>query len=365
VNEELAAWLRFANAELSPRAAHALLNRYGTPIEVFQASQEELAGVPELVPDQVVRLTDPSRAPTDKQIENFERLNVRLVSSTDLDYPPLLREVADRPAYLFVRGTIDERDRFAVAVVGTRRPTPYGREIASTFSRDLAEMGFTIISGGAMGIDAAAHHGALRAGGRTIIVLGCGIDVAYPALNQPIFNEIVENGQGAVVSEYPMGATPESWRFPVRNRIISGMAMAVVVVEAGRQSGALITAGTAADQGRDVMAVPGNVDRPSSVGTNSLIMDGASLVTCAQDIVNQLGVTVLPKTSDERSASTVTDLPDDQRRILTNLSLTPKHIDVLSADVGMSTAQTSALLTLLELQGLVHRQPGGTYIRAL
>lgn len=365
MTDEQLAWLRFTNVELSPRAAHALLLRYGTPARIFAAPPDELAGVPELSPDQLTRLQDESRIPTDKQVAAFENLGLTLIPSDSPDYPMLLREVSDRPACLLVRGRLDDRDNTAVGVVGTRRPSPYGREVATSMSRDLAEMGFTIVSGGAMGIDAAAHRGAIQAGGRTIVVLGCGLDIPYPALNQPLFDEIVENDQGAIVSEYPLGATPESWRFPVRNRVISGLSMGVVVIEAGQQSGALITASTAAEQGRDVMAVPGNVDRPGSVGTNSLIMDGAGLVTCAQDVVNQLGVTVHRIPAEDREAAAVAELSQDQRVILAHLGLIPKHIDVLAAEVELTTAQTSAVLTILELKGLVRRQPGGTYIRTL
>ncbi len=197
------------------------------------------------------------------------------------------------------------------------------------------------------------------------MVLGCGLDVPYPSGNQRMFSEILEQRQGVILTEYPMGATPESWRFPVRNRLISGLAMGVVVVEAGKQSGALITANTAAEQGRDVMAIPGNIDRPASEGTNALIMDGAALVTCAHDVVRHLGVTLVQAPEEARAAEVNHDLPEDQKAVLAQLSLTPVHIDAIAAAVQMTTSQAAAVLTLLELRGLVHRQPGSTYIRAL
>jgi len=363
--EDTLAWLRFANAELTPRAAHALLDRYGSPAVIFDQDPDELEDLPELSGEQIARLLSPERIPTDRQLEAFEQLQLRLITRDDEDYPPLLRDIPDRPAYLFVRGELHERDRFAVAIVGTRHPTPYGREIASKLGKDLAELGFTIVSGGAAGIDTAAHQGAFRTGGRTIAVLGCGLDVPYPVHNQQLFREIVEQQQGAVLSEYPLGAAPESWRFPVRNRLISGLAMGVVVVEAGSQSGALITAGTAADQGREVMAVPGNIDRPSSAGTNALIMDGAALVTCAQDVAAHLGVLAHVRPTEERRSRETLSLPDNQKQVLAKLSLTPKHVDDLTAELGMNLSEVLSILTLLEIRGLVHRQPGATYTRAL
>lgn len=359
------AWLRFANAELSPRAAHAVLDRYATPAEVFAAPEHELADIPELAGDPLARLISASCEPSEAQLQAFKRLDISIVARDSPAYPPLLRDLSDRPPVLFVRGRLDERDRFAVGIVGTRRPSPYGREIAAMLSRDLTEMGFSIVSGGAMGIDTVAHHAAVRAGGRTIVVLGCGIDIPYPSLNQTLFSEIVEQDLGAIVSEFPLGATPEPWRFPARNRVISGLSMGTVVVEAGQQSGALITAGAAGDQGREVMAVPGNIDRPCSIGANALIRDGAALVTCAQDVVAALGVYVQQSPVERPQPARDLNLSDVQRRLLEHISLTPKHIDTLADEVGLPTPETAAQLTLLELAGHVHRQPGSCFIRAL
>jgi len=358
-------WLHFANAELSPRAAHAVLDRFGSPSAVLQADPDALADVAELTEDQRARLLDAARAPTTEHVALFDRLGLHIIPRDSPDYPPLLRQTPERPPVLLVRGDLDERDQFAVAIVGTRRPSPYGREVAAKLARDLAEMGFTIVSGGAVGIDTAAHAAVVRSGGRTVVVLGCGLDVPYPSLNQALFRDVVESGLGALITEFPLGAQPEAWRFPARNRIISGMSLGVVVVEAGQQSGALITAGTAADQGRDVMAVPGNIDRPHSMGANALIRDGAALVTCAQDVINALGVLVLERPKDQTPSSREAELPEVQRRLISHLNLTPKHIDVLAAEAGVGTAEASAQLTLLELAGLIHRQPGGCFIRAL
>jgi DNA processing protein len=361
VNDTLA-WLQFANVELTPRAAHALLDRFGTPQAVFEADPDELNAVPELTADQLARLLDDDHAPTDAQIAWMDRPDVAIVPRDAVEYPAQLRDVADRPPALFVRGRLDERDRFGVAIVGTRRPSPYGKAIAARFAKDLAGLGLTVVSGGAMGIDTAAHRAAVGANGRTLVVLGCGLNVRYPADNQDLFDEIVARDGGAIVSEFPLGATPEAWRFPMRNRVISGLSLGVVVVEAGARSGALITASCAADQGREVLAVPGSIDSPSSEGCNALIRDGAGLVTSARETAEALGVLVMrAEPAPVRQAPP--DLSEPQRKLLACLSLTPKPLDVIVEEVEMSPAEVSAQMTLLELRGLAHRQAGGSFIR--
>lgn len=359
------AWLRLANVELTPRAAHALLDRFGAPQAIFDAAVDDLASVPELSPDQLDRLAHADTMPTRHQIAWAQRSDITIIGRDAPEYPAALRDLPDRPAVLFVRGELIDTDRFAVALVGTRRPSPYGRQITARLSRELCDLGLTIVSGGAVGIDAAAHRAAVAAQGRTIVVLGCGLDVRYPADNQDLFMEVLDKGAGAIISEYPFGAQPEAWRFPNRNRLISGLSMGVVVVEAGQRSGGLLTAGYAADQGREVMAVPGSIDSEVSAGTNALIRDGAALVTCGREIAEALGVLVMraPRAAEARGIPP--DVTDVQRRLLEKLSLTPKPIDTLASDVGMPAAEASAQLTLLELRGLVIRQPGGTFIRAL
>lgn len=358
-------WLRLANVELSPRAAHALLDRFGSPEAILAAAEDDLVSVPELTSDQLIRLNSSAREPTDAQIAWAERPDVAIVHRDSPEYPETLRDITDRPAMLFVRGRLDERDRFGVAIVGTRRPSPYGRAVATRFARDLSDIGLTIVSGGALGIDTAAHRATVGAGGRTLVVLGCGLNVRYPADNQPLFDEIVARDCGAIVSEFPLGATPEAWRFPMRNRVISGLCMGVVVVEAGAQSGALITASFAADQGRDVLAVPGNVDSALSQGTNALIRDGAALVTNGREVAEALGVLVMRSQRPPEPRPSAPDLPEPQQRILARLSLTPKHIDAIASELEIGSPEASSHLTLLELRGLVIRQPGGTFVRAL
>jgi DNA processing protein len=363
--EQLHAWLRFSNAELSPRAAHALLDRFGTPEAVFNAGADEIETVPELTSEQLRRLYKREVEPSDAQLEAAQRPDVSVITRDDPDYPHLLRDVADRPPVLYVRGRLDERDRFAVAIVGTRRPTPYGRAVAARFGRGLSDLGLTVVSGGALGVDTAAHRAVVKARGRTIVVLGCGLNVRYPADNQDLFDQIVAEDAGAIVTEFPFGASPDTWRFPLRNRVISGMSLGVVVVEAGAQSGALITASYAGDQGREVMAVPGNIDSECSAGTNALIRDGAALVTNAREVAEAVGVLVLRSPDQPAATRPAPEISDADRELLSHLSLTPQHIDKLVETTGQTASQLSAQLTVLELRGLVHRTPGGGFIRTL
>jgi len=358
-------WIRLANLQLPPRQACGLLDHFGDPRALFAASAGELeaASAGLRLP---ARLLDPSFAPTASQLGAAERLGMRAIGREDAEYPRPLREIPDAPPVLFVRGTLEETDRFAVAIVGTRHPTPYGRSVAGKLARDLAGAGLVVASGGAIGIDAAAHRACLEAGGRTVVVLGCGHDVEYPRENQPLFEQIVATGRGAVVSEFPPGCQPEAWRFPQRNRIISGLSRGVVVVEAGRQSGALITATLAGEHGREVMAVPGNVDRPASKGTNALLKDGATLVEDAEDVLRTLGIlTLRPPGVDAPERPRRPDLTESQLRLLECLDLTPRHIDSVAAELGSEPAALSLDVTLLELAGVIRRLPGNTFIRVL
>lgn len=360
------AWIRFANLQLSPRTANALIDHFGTPDALFDATSSELSDFCTLTGKQSVRLTDPSFLPTASQLEFMETSAVRLVPRGDPEYPRNLKEIADPPPVLFVRGSLDEKDRFAVAIVGSRQATPYGRSVAAQLARDLSAAGLTVVSGGALGIDSAAHRATVEAGGRTLVVAGCGLDVDYPSENRSLFNQIAHDGRGALLSEFPLGATPEAWRFPLRNRVVSGLVMGVVVVEAGAQSGALITASNAAEQGRDVMAVPGNVDRAGSKGANALIKDGATLVEDARDVMQALGMLVMATPREqEQSRPPLPGLPEPQRRLMESLSLAPRHIDAIAAELKLDSAETGTQLTLMELAGLVRRMPGSCYIRSL
>jgi DNA processing protein len=391
--DALHAWLHLANLQFSPRLTAALLRHFhNDPQTIFNATDAELEDVPEMHARYMARLRDPDLAATSRQVAWMQRHHVEVIGLSHPAYPRPLNDISDPPPMLFVRGSLEEADRFAVGIVGSRQATPYGRSVAERFARELAGRGLTVVSGGAMGIDTAAHRGALASGGRTLAVLGCGLDIDYPRENRTLFEQIV--AQGALITEYPPGTQPESWRFPARNRVISGLSQGLLVVEAPQHSGALITARFAAEHGRTVLAVPGNIDRPGAVGTNELLKDGAVLVTETEDILRALGMVVLPARpehqaafdlgldTEEKAAPTTGEagrpsslpahlsrlpqgLSPSQTKLLEALSLTPRHIDAVAQEVGTTAMQAGVEMTLLELGGLVRRLPGNLYIRAL
>jgi len=360
---ELRAWLRLSRLELSPKRAGMLLERFGDACSIFAASEHDLlsTGIGEKAAQ---RILSPEPPGVEQDLVRLEELGVTLLAIRDPGYPAALKEIYDPPPVLFVRGALIEPDRFSVAIVGSRRASNYGRAMAERIAADLASRGLTVVSGGARGVDSAAHRGALDAGGRTVCVLGCGVDFAYPPENKALFERIAEGG--ALVSEFPLGATPEPWRFPVRNRIISGIALGVLVCQAPVDSGALITARTAAEQGRDVYALPGNVDDQRNTGCHRLIRDGAVLVESAQDILQELGISVpdehKPQLSLDLSFNT---LSPDERRLIELLSLQPKHVDQIIQETSLPAPQVTSALTLLEMKGLVRRVPGSAYVRAV
>jgi DNA processing protein len=373
-SDQLRSWLHLANLPLAARTANLLLAHFsGDPAAVIAASDAELDEVPGLQERSRLRLRDSDAAPTDKQIAWIEEYDVKILVRGDKDYPAPLNDIFDPPPILFVRGELTEQDCEGIAMVGSRKATPYGVAVADKFARELAGHGVTVVSGGARGIDTAAHAGALKAGGRTIAVLGCGLDIDYPKPNHNLFESIA--GHGALMTEYPPGAQPESWRFPMRNRIISGLSVGVVVVEAPARSGSLITATCAADQGRTVMAIPANIDREFSVGSNQLIKDGAIMVTSPQDVLEAVGLVQIQASlpaqpqldlmGEVAPAKPLPDLPEPRRTLLAALSRTPQHMDTIARAAGITASQAGVEMTLLELSGLACRLPGNNYIRAL
>lgn len=351
------ALLRLAFLELPPRRLLSLLKRYPRPQDIFRASRRDLMQVEGMTESIVQRILNaPALSPQQRQ--RWLQSGARLLTWQDSSYPDSLRELADFPPLLFVKGVLQEQDRFALAIVGTRQPSAYGKAVAERFAYELSRHGITIVSGGARGIDTAAHVGALRAGKRTIAVLGCGIDVVYPAESAELFQRIAN--QGALLSEYPPGVQPEAWRFPARNRLVSALALGVLVVEAPADSGALITANYALEQGKPVFAIPGNIDSAKSAGSNRLIKEGATLTDSVEDILRALGI------STEYPAERVDVLPNltpTQQRILQALSLTPLHVDALAEQLGMPIAQINAELLILEMHNLARKLPGNSYVR--
>lgn len=293
------------------------------------------------------------------ELERVRQAGVQVLTWDDADYPANLRPLPQAPPVLYVRGRLTPQDELAVALVGTRRASAYGRQVAERLARELARHGVTVVSGLALGIDAVAHQAALDAGGRTLAVLGSGVDQIYPARNRSLALRMVE--QGAIISEYPLGTRPEAANFPPRNRIISGLSLAVVVVEAGERSGALITADFAVEQGRDVYAVPGSIFSPNSVGCNRLIQQGAYPLLSVDDLLEQLHV-------ERRAAQQETrrQIPPEpgEERLLRHLDHEPRHVDEIVRAAAMSPAEVNSLLTVMELKGLVRQVAPLRYVRA-
>ncbi len=344
---------------IGPARVRALIDYFGSLEDAWRAPAAELreAGLDKRSLENL--LAARGRLDLDREMARLEKWGVRVMTWEDHDYPRRLRQIYNAPPVLYVRGSLLPQDEWAVAVVGTRRPTDYGREAARVLAADLARQGITVVSGLALGIDGIAHQAALDAGGRTIAVLGSGFRYLYPARHRNLAKRIVENG--ALISEYALDVRPEASNFPPRNRIISGLSMGVVVVEAGERSGALITAHFAAEQGREVFAVPGPIFNRPSVGTNRLIQEGAKAVTSVRDILEELDITMAAEQQEARLNIPKSDL---EERIWTYLLETPHHVDEIVRELGLETSEVMSTLTLMELKGLV-RQVGPMEFRAV
>ncbi len=361
MQSELKYWVWLSMLEgISPRRKFILLEHFRDPAYIWEAGEAELTAMGLCTPKVVRSLTDKdARKRIAEAMERVKRCDADVITLNDKCYPTALRYTADPPVVLFCRGRL-EPDDTCVAVVGSRRATWYGLDMAKKLSREMAMHGVTIVSGLARGIDSQAHRGALEGGGRTIAVLGCGVDRAYPPENRELMKSITENG--AVISEYLPGTEPMPFNFPARNRIISGISRGVVVVEANERSGSLITADFALEQGRDVFAVPGNINSAYSTGTNRLIREGAKIVTCVDDILNELGLDKSPEQLNyQDKMQRCTKLSGEERSIAQRLMSGPVHIDAIARDCGLSAAVASSVLVMLELSGFVEQLPGKFY----
>ncbi|MCX8053482.1 MAG: DNA-processing protein DprA [Armatimonadetes bacterium] len=362
--QELRAWLRLSRLELSPTTARTLIDHFGEPEAIFNATESELALVDRLTDKVKSKVLGPAPAAVDRDMHLIDEIGVTLIPLTSEHYPKSLKQIYDPPVLLYSRGQLVEADEMAVAIVGSRRATPYGISVAEKMARDLAGEGITIVSGGARGVDTAAHKGALAAGGRTIAFLGCGIDISYPAENRKLFDAIADSG--AVISEFPFGSPPESWRFPPRNRLISGMSLGVLVCQSPAASGALITAGYAAEQGKDVYAVPGNIDDERNRGCHALIKDGAKLVECADDVLSELGFKQSEDRQTHQLALPIDSLKNEnERQIAALLSLDPLQVDEIIEKTGLPAPMVAGTLTILEMKNVARRVPGNAYVRVL
>ena len=303
-----------------------------------------------------------------REMERLQATEVRLTTLGEASYPEALRWIPEPPPVLYIWGTLQPADSLAVAVVGSRKPSPYGQLAAQRLSAELAQYGFTVVSGLARGVDSLAHQGALQAGGRTIAVLGSGINVVYPPEHRRLYEAIRE--QGAVVSEFPFDTKPERWNFPRRNRIISGLTLGTLVIEASDQSGSLHTARHALEQGREVFAVPGRIDAPSSRGTNNLIKRGAKLVEGLDDILEEFPEAVRRAVRQHGTAPVSidtpqmpTDLTPDEARVLESVPPEETHIEAIIHASQLPAQAVASILLTLELRGLVRQFPGKLFVR--
>ena len=353
-------WVGFNRVRgIGPLRLRALLDTYGSIERAWHASAQQLReiGLDSRSAKNLVR----ARSELDlvREMERIEAADAHVLTWESPDYPHLLLQTNAPPPVLYVKGELMEEDAWAVAVVGTRRASTYGREVTRRLASALARNGITVVSGMARGIDGVAHRAALEAGGRTIAVFGCGIDHTYPAEHRQLAAQIAANG--ALVSDYPLGTRPEGRNFPPRNRIISGLSLGVLVTNAGKSSGALITAEFAAEQGRDVFAVPGSILTQGSIGTNRLIQDGAKLVIGAEDILEELNLTMVAEQTQARQV-----LPEDETEaaLLNHLSAEPTHVDELQQQVDLPISQVTSTLALMELKGMVRQVGGMKYVVA-
>lgn len=358
--DELKYWVAFSHIAGIGRVRYTLLEKhFGSLREAWQAGRAELqaAGLESKVAAHIVA-ERPGIDPDD-EMERLSRHSIRAITWNDPDYPPRLKEIYDLPPVLYVRGQLTEADEWAVAVVGTRRPTAYGRQVAEELSADLARNRICIVSGLARGIDSIAHRAALDSGGRTLAVLACGLDIVYPAEHAKLALQIAE--QGVLVSDYPPGTQPRGDYFPRRNRIMSGLSLGVLVVEGDMKSGAMITARLALEQDREVFAVPGSVFSPQSRGTNSLIQEGAKLVQRVDDVLEELNLTMVPQQMEMKEIIPATDT---EASLLRHITREPVHIDEVCRQSGLPIATVSSVLAMLELKGLVRQMGPMAYVRA-
>jgi DNA processing protein len=349
---DLMYWVAFNHVRgIGPvRFRQVLLHFQGDLAQAWRADARELARAGLDAKTVSALLTQRLSIEPEREMEKLNAAQVRVLTWQDTAYPALLREIDGSPPVLYIRGTLTEADQFALAVVGTRNASQYGNQVTNRLVSELARGQVTIVSGLAMGIDTLAHSAALEAGGRTLAVLACGLNVVYPAKNAQLARRIVECGQGALVSDYPLDVRPEGNNFPARNRIISGLAQGVLVVEAGERSGALITADFALKQGRDVFAVPGGIFSSKSLGVNKLIQSGAHPVLEVRDILETLNLFMVPQ---KLSAQQVLPENEEERVLLNLLSHEPMHVNELILQSDLPTPAVAATLTMLELKGLV------------
>ncbi|UCG23654.1 MAG: DNA-processing protein DprA, partial [Chloroflexota bacterium] len=358
---DLKYWLGFnCTKGIGPAKQRALLDHFDSIADAWHASERQLneIGIGKKAVQQLLETR--KTLDLDAALAQVHSAGITMLTWNSSEYPAYLKEIINPPPLLYVRGQVKRDDEWAVAVVGTRRLTAYGRQVTRELVRGLVRSKVTIVSGLARGIDSAAHKEAIDCGGRTLAVLGCGPDIVYPAENRAVAQKVVA-GQGALISDYPLGTQPDARNFPPRNRIISGLSLGVIVVEAGRRSGALITAKFALEQDREVFAVPGNINSPASKGTNRLIQQGAKLVRRVDDILEELNLTMVPEHS---ALQMVMPESAEEAAILGHLSHQPLHIDELIRLAELPSGMVSSTLSMMELKGMVQQVGGMNFVLA-
>ncbi|MCH8850165.1 MAG: DNA-protecting protein DprA [Chloroflexi bacterium] len=359
--DELQYWVAFGRVPQIGRARIGLLEaHFGCMEDAWGASPSALQAAGLTGKSLSALLAARDSISPESELEKLDRLGVRALTWHDDVYPARLKEIYDRPPILYVRGQLKAADEWAVALVGTRRATPYGRQAAEEMAAGLAQNGITVVSGLARGIDTVGHKVALASGGRTLAVLACGLDLVYPRENLTLSREIME--RGALLSDYPLGTQPQAEFFPRRNRIMVGLSLGVLVVEGGVKSGALITARQALDENREVFAVPGSIFAPTFGGTNWLIQEGqAKLVTKPEDILAELNLSMA---AYQMEAKELLPADETEERLMQCLSSEPIYIDDVRRTSGMAIDTVSSVLAMLELKGMVRQVGTMNYVRA-
>jgi DNA processing protein len=358
--DELKYWVAFSGiAGVGRVRIFQLKEHFGSLQDAWKAPEGKLkqAGLDSRSTDALISLR--STISPDDEIEKLERYRVKPLIYEDPLYPARLKQIYDYPPVLYVRGNLPAEDEPCLAIVGTRRPTIYGRQVTEEIVADLARSKITIVSGLARGIDSVAHRTALDAGGKTIAVFGSGLDIVYPGENAKLAQAIMEHG--ALVSEYPLGVKPRAENFPLRNRIMSGLSLGVLVVEAGERSGATITAHQAVEQNREVFAIPGSILAPTSQGTNRLIQEGAKLVRNYTDILQELNLTIVVQQAEIKEFSPANEF---ESAILKQLASEPSHINEICRRSGLTMQEVSSTLAMLELKGIVRQVGNMNYVLA-
>ncbi|MBQ9518375.1 MAG: DNA-processing protein DprA [Firmicutes bacterium] len=355
------AYIMWLNSLIDISAANRrrLLEHFGGAKAVWDASSADVSRVAGINSDTMYKIMRTKTGDTiEKLLKGCEKAGARFVTYKDEEYPDILREIYDWPIGYYIIGEMPDT-LYNTAIVGSRTCTEYGRETAYQISKQLAQNGVNIISGMAEGIDGCAHRGALDGGGKTVAVMGTGIDICYPSVHTALRNDIIKNG--CIISEFPTGMHGTAFTFPARNRIISGLSRSVAVIEAAERSGSLITANVALDQGREVFAVPGNINSKFSKGTNGLIKQGASVLTSADDILSVYGIDKKKKTKREKNTNNFTE--PNEKSVYDAIDIVPQSVEELAAKTGLDTSTLQSTLMMLEINGHIKKMSGQRYVR--